>query len=73
MAIQSKEVLNAEGLQYHIHCKKGDVGKYYHPFAQWCWQVLYLLGFLDMTSLYLMIFGVLMPLMIRYSIFSSRS
>ena len=28
MAIQSKEVLNAEGLQYHIHCKKGDVGKY---------------------------------------------
>ena len=47
--------------------------KKYHPFAQWCWQVLYLLGFLDMTSLYLMIFGVLMPLMIRYSIFSSRS
>lgn len=28
MAIQSKEVLNEEGKQYHIQCKKGDVGKY---------------------------------------------
>ena len=28
MAIQSKEVLNKEGKQYHIDCKKGDVGKY---------------------------------------------
>ena len=28
MAIQSKECLNNEGLQYHIHCKKGDIGKY---------------------------------------------
>lgn len=28
MAIQSKEVLNDDGKQYHIHCGKGDVGKY---------------------------------------------
>lgn len=28
MAIQSKEVLNQEGKQYHIACKKGEVGKY---------------------------------------------
>lgn len=28
MAIQSKEVLNEEGKQCHIQCKKGDVGKY---------------------------------------------
>lgn len=28
MPIQSKEVLNDEGQQYHISCKKGDVGKY---------------------------------------------
>ena len=28
MAMQSKEVLTADGRQYHIHCKKGDVGRY---------------------------------------------
>ena len=28
MAIQSKEVLNEEGQQYHIHCRKGEVGRY---------------------------------------------
>jgi len=28
MPIQSKEVLNDKGEQYHICCKKGDVGKY---------------------------------------------
>ena len=28
MAIQSKETLNAKGQQYHICCKKGDIGKY---------------------------------------------
>lgn len=28
MAIQSKEVLTSDGRQYHIHCKKGEVGKY---------------------------------------------
>ncbi|MCF0111825.1 MAG: nucleoside phosphorylase [Erysipelotrichaceae bacterium] len=28
MAIQSKEVLNEKGQQYHICCKKGEVGKY---------------------------------------------
>ncbi len=28
MPIQSKEVLNDAGQQYHIHCKRGDVGKY---------------------------------------------
>lgn len=28
MAIQSKEVKNEEGQQYHIQCKEGDVGKY---------------------------------------------
>ena len=28
MAIQSKEVLTKDGKQYHIHCKKGEVGKY---------------------------------------------
>lgn len=28
MAIQSKEVLTKDGEQYHIHCKKGEVGKY---------------------------------------------
>lgn len=28
MSIQSKEVLTADGAQYHIHCKKGEVGKY---------------------------------------------
>jgi uridine phosphorylase len=28
MSIQSKEVLNDKGQQYHICCKKGDVGKY---------------------------------------------
>lgn len=26
--MQSKEVLTADGRQYHIHCKKGDVGRY---------------------------------------------
>ena len=28
MAIQSKEVLTDDGRQYHIHCKKGEIGKY---------------------------------------------
>lgn len=28
MAIQSKEILNDNGQQYHICCKKGDIGKY---------------------------------------------
>lgn len=28
MAVQSKEVLTKDGRQYHIHCKKGEVGKY---------------------------------------------
>ena len=28
MYIQSKEVLDSEGRQYHIKCKKGDVGRY---------------------------------------------
>jgi len=28
MAIQSKEVLNSENKQYHICCKKGDIGRY---------------------------------------------
>jgi len=28
MSIQSKDVLNEKGQQYHICCKKGDVGKY---------------------------------------------
>lgn len=28
MAIQSKEVKNENGQQYHIQCKEGDVGKY---------------------------------------------
>lgn len=28
MVLQSKEVLNEEGKQYHICCKKGDVGRY---------------------------------------------
>jgi uridine phosphorylase len=28
MSIQSKEVLNDKGEQYHICCKKGEVGKY---------------------------------------------
>jgi len=28
MGLQSNEVLNAEGQQYHICCKKGDIGKY---------------------------------------------
>ena len=28
MAVQSKEVLMLYGRQYHIHCKKGEVGKY---------------------------------------------
>ena len=28
MRIQSKEVLTEDGLQYHIHCKKGDIGEY---------------------------------------------
>ncbi len=28
MAIQSSEVLNEKGEQYHIKCKKGDVGRY---------------------------------------------
>lgn len=28
MAIQSKEVLTEDGKQYHIRCKKGDVGRY---------------------------------------------
>ena len=28
MYIQSKEVLDSEGCQYHIKCKKGDVGRY---------------------------------------------
>lgn len=28
MAMQSKEVLTEDGRQYHIHCKKGDVGRY---------------------------------------------
>ena len=28
MPIQSKEVLDKEGRQYHIHCRKGEVGKY---------------------------------------------
>ncbi|MBR5340663.1 MAG: nucleoside phosphorylase [Erysipelotrichaceae bacterium] len=28
MRIQSKEVLTEDGRQYHIHCKKGEVGKY---------------------------------------------
>lgn len=28
MATPSKEVTNSEGKQYHICCKKGDIGKY---------------------------------------------
>ena len=28
MAVQSKEVLNDKGQQYHICCAKGDVGRY---------------------------------------------
>ena len=28
MSVESKEVLNKEGKQYHIQCKKGDVGRY---------------------------------------------
>lgn len=28
MGVQSKEVLNKEGKQYHIDCAKGDVGEY---------------------------------------------
>lgn len=28
MAVQSKETLNGKGEQYHICCKRGDVGKY---------------------------------------------
>jgi len=28
MAIKSKDVLNKNGEQYHIHCKKGQIGKY---------------------------------------------
>ena len=28
MSIQSKEVLTNDGLQYHIHCKPGDIGRY---------------------------------------------
>lgn len=28
MSIQSKEVLTKNGEQYHIHCKKGSIGKY---------------------------------------------
>ncbi len=28
MSIQSKEVLNSKGEQYHIACKKGDIGEY---------------------------------------------
>lgn len=28
MSIQSKEVINEEGRQYHIACKKGEIGRY---------------------------------------------
>ena len=28
MAIHSQEVLTDDGRQYHIHCKKGEIGKY---------------------------------------------